>query len=85
MGSKIKDVSTVKEIPFGPQLPKDGPYKYRRPWQSWTGGDKVKKKNEFTTGGKTYKYAKGGRAGYKSGSMCKLATKGKGRAYGKNS
>jgi len=29
--------------------------------------------------------ARGGRAGYKSGSMCKLATKGKGRAYGKNS
>jgi len=27
----------------------------------------------------------GGRMGYKSGSMCKLATKGKGRAYGKNS
>ena len=46
MGSKIKDVSTVKEIPFGPQLPKDGPYKHRRPWQSWSGGDKVKKKNE---------------------------------------
>jgi len=85
MGSKIKDVDKVKEIPFGPQLPKDGPYKHRRPWQSWTGGDKVKKKNEFTTGGKTYKYAKGGRAGYKDGSMCKLATKGKGRAYGKNS
>ena len=31
------------------------------------------------------KMAKGGRAGYKSGSMCKIATKGKGRAYGKNS
>ena len=30
--------------------------------------------------------AKGGRAGYKAGSKgCKLATKGKGRAYGKNS
>ena len=29
--------------------------------------------------------AKGGRAGYKMGSKCKLATKGKGRAYGKNS
>ena len=29
--------------------------------------------------------AKGGRAGYKNGSKCKLATKGKGRAYGKNS
>ena len=28
----------------------------------------------------------GGRAGYKSaGSVCKLATKGKGNAYGKNS
>ncbi len=27
----------------------------------------------------------GGRAGYKMGSKCKLATKGKGRAYGKNS
>ena len=31
------------------------------------------------------KFSKGGRAGYKDGSMCKLATKGKGRAYGKNS
>ena len=27
----------------------------------------------------------GGRMGYKMGSKCKLATKGKGRAYGKNS
>jgi len=31
------------------------------------------------------KKAMGGRIGYKSGSKCKLATKGKGRAYGKNS
>jgi hypothetical protein len=32
------------------------------------------------------KMAKGGRAGFKSGSKgCKLAMKGKGRAYGKNS
>ena len=32
------------------------------------------------------KMAKGGRAGYKSGTKgCKLAMKGKGRAYGKNS
>ena len=29
--------------------------------------------------------SKGGRAGFKMGSKCKLATKGKGRAYGKNS
>ena len=35
---------------------------------------------------KPQKLAKGGRAGYKSGSKgCKLAMKGKGRAYGKNS
>ena len=34
----------------------------------------------------TQKMAKGGRAGYKSGTRgCKLAMKGKGRAYGKNS
>ena len=31
------------------------------------------------------KMATGGRAGFKMGSKCKLATKGKGRAYGKNS
>ena len=86
MGSKIKDLGKVKEIPFGPQLPKTGPYKHRRPWQSWSGGDKVKKKNEFTTGGKTYKYAKGGRAAYKDGSKgCGKANKGKGKAYGNNS
>jgi len=29
--------------------------------------------------------AKGGRAGYRMGGKCKLAKKGKGRAYGKNS
>ena len=29
--------------------------------------------------------AKGGRAGYRMGSKCKLATRGKGKAYGKNS
>ena len=35
---------------------------------------------------KPQKLAKGGRAGYKSGTRgCKLAMKGKGRAYGKNS
>ena len=31
------------------------------------------------------KMAKGGRAGYRMGGKCKLAKKGKGRAYGKNS
>ena len=47
----------------------------------------VKKTNEFkkvipeAMGG----YKSGGRAGYKMGSKCKLAKRGKGRAYGKNS
>ena len=46
------------------------------------------KKGDFKIIGKpeTPKMAKGGRAGFKSGSKgCKLAMKGKGRAYGKNS
>ena len=34
---------------------------------------------------KPQKLAKGGRAGYRMGGKCKLAKKGKGRAYGKNS
>ena len=32
-----------------------------------------------------FEMSKGGRAGYRMGGKCKLATKGKGRAYGKNS
>ena len=40
----------------------------------------------MTDEGQFQKLAKGGRAGFKSGSKgCKLAMKGKGRAYGKNS
>ena len=34
---------------------------------------------------KTKNMAKGGRAGYRMGGKCKLAKRGKGRAYGKNS
>jgi hypothetical protein len=38
------------------------------------------------SGVKVEKFSKGGRAAYKDGSKgCKMATKGKGRAYGKNS
>jgi len=40
----------------------------------------------MTDDGVFQKMAKGGRAGFKSGSKgCKLAMRGKGRAYGKNS
>ena len=46
--------------------------------------EKIKRKIEVTK--KNQNLAKGGRAGFKSGSKgCKLAMKGKGRAYGKNS
>ena len=59
--------------------------------QGRRGQQKEDKKPEFfiIIDGKQYdvqNMAKGGRAGYKSGSKgCKLAMKGKGRAYGKNS
>ena len=45
-------------------------------------GDKLRKKDKLkaAAGMKT-----GGRAGYRMGGKCKLAKKGKGRAYGKNS
>ena len=45
------------------------------------------KKADFQKGDYSdIKMARGGRAGYKSGSKgCKMATKGKGRAYGQNS
>ena len=67
-------------------IPKTGPYKKRRPWRKWSGGSyKEPKLSEYTMGDKKYKFKEGGRAGYKSGGSCKLATKGKGKAYGKNS
>ena len=53
--------------------------------------DKENKKGIDTSiiiGDQKYKVenmAKGGRAGYRMGGKCKLAKKGKGRAYGKNS
>ena len=59
---------------------------------------KKKKTNVIIMNGKEYELvvpgfgdgdlqlmSKGGRAGFKMGSKCKLAMKGKGRAYGKNS
>ena len=46
----------------------------------------TKKTSEAIREREMVKKAKGGRAGFKSGSKgCKLAMKGKGRAYGKNS
>jgi hypothetical protein len=51
--------------------------------------EKMKKKKKETGPGssnpKRVQRNLGGRMGYKDGSKCKLATKGKGRAYGKNS
>ena len=54
------------------------------PYESNLKKTKEKYKDKFPELVKNY--SKGGRAGYKSGSKgCKLAMKGKGRAYGKNS
>jgi len=48
--------------------------------------DSAKGKEVILVDRKGKEFAKGGRAGFKSGSkVCKLAMKGKGRAYGKNS
>ena len=67
-------------------IPKTGPYKERRPWRKWSGGGyKPPKLLKYKMGDKEYEFKEGGRAGYKSGGSCKLATKGKGKAYGKNS
>ena len=46
---------------------------------------KGESRKSFESRPSTKFFNKGGRAGYKMGSKCKLAKKGKGRAYGKNS
>ena len=48
-------------------------------------GESGKEKIGTLSNGKIEFKSKGGRAGYRMGGKCKLATKGKGRAYGKNS
>ena len=48
--------------------------------------EKVKKKEKDEKDMLDVQGAKdGGRMGYKNGSVCKMTTKGRGRAYGKNS
>jgi hypothetical protein len=78
MGRREKKIK-IKEIDLiGPKLPKTGPYKLRRPWQEWTGGPyKRPKTTTYEFGGKKYEFKKGG--------SVRLAKKGGGRAYGKNS
>ena len=72
--SKVK----VKEIEIGPQLPKTGPYKLRRPWVEWTGGPYKKPKvTTYEFGGKKYEF--------KNGGSVRIARRGGGRAYGQNS
>ena len=48
-------------------------------------GEDGKNKIGTISNGKIEFKSKGGRAGYRMGGKCKLAKKGKGRAYGKNS
>ena len=47
--------------------------------------DSAKGKEVILVDRKGKEFAKGGRANLKHGGMCKIAKKGKGRAYGKNS
>ena len=70
---------TLSKI-FGTGNPKKDKEKAKRIADSLqTIGAKIRTETEGS-------FAKGGRAGYKSGTRgCKLAMKGKGRAYGKNS
>ena len=71
--SKVK----IKEI--GPQLPKTGPYKLRRPWVEWSGGPyKKPKTTTYEFGGKKYEFKKGGRAGLKHGGSAGAAKRGHG-------
>ena len=80
IGGKEYDVSNIGKINKGGKIE--------------MGGKTVKNLQELKPAkpeigkptGKILSFAKGGRAGYKSGTRgCKLAMKGKGRAYGKNS
>ena len=81
----------VKSRPYNP---KDDFETYKKRTQAM-GGDvftakemnkKIADKKSAEQSQSKMNFSKGGRAGYKAGSKgCKLAMKGKGRAYGKNS
>ena len=81
--NKLKRIS--KEIKgASPNIQEKTAKKYKTFLDKFGTGDFISDTRRDTT--KVQKMAKGGRAGYKSGSKgCKLAMKGKGRAYGKNS
>tara|TARA_R100001443_G_scaffold101562_1_gene109421 strand:- start:45 stop:479 length:435 start_codon:yes stop_codon:yes gene_type:complete len=57
--------------------------KYKKFLDSFGTGDFISDSRRDTA--KVQNMAKGGRAGYRMGGKCKLAKRGKGRAYGKNS
>jgi len=86
--AKAENLSTYKKAKEHPVEKKDAGYKFLM-----AAGPKevkaFKKYRERTAKtrdeAKTQKMAKGGRAGYRMGGKCKLAKRGKGRAYGKNS
>ena len=80
---KIKDPSGVKRKDFrGPKPAKDGKFFTKPGMQTRKGSGK----NRFKPTQKVEKSEDLPRNNYKGGGpVCKLATKGKGRAYGKNS
>ncbi len=87
--AKADNLSTYEKAKEHPVERKDAGYKFLMD----AGPKEVKAFKEYRKRtaktrdeAKTQNMAKGGRAGYKSGTRgCKLAMEGKGRAYGKNS
>ena len=87
--AKADNLSTYEKAKEHPVERKDAGYKFlMAAGPKEVEAFKQYRKNRADTQDKArvQNMAKGGRAGYKSGSKgCKLAMKGKGRAYGKNS
>ena len=86
--AKADNLSTYEKAREHPVERKDAGYKFLMaagPKEVKAFKEYRKRTAETRDKAKTQNMAKGGRAGYRMGGKCKLAKKGKGRAYGKNS
>ena len=86
--AKEDNLSTLKKAKEHPVERKDAGYKFLMdagPKEAKAFKEYRKRTAKTRDEAKTQNMAKGGRAGYRMVGKCKLAKKGKGRAYGKNS
>ena len=86
--AKEDNLSTLKKAKEHPVERKDAGYNFLMdagPKEAKAFKEYRKRTAKTRDEAKTQNMAKGGRAGYRMGGKCKLAKKGKGRAYGKNS